>query len=359
MQEKRFQLLRRRSPKEQRPQTEPVSEIVEKIQSEGLGLEYDPTYTLWYSTKSILKIGFQSIATFIGFMYAISLTTWIPDLDQWLMPLLHHRSIITHSILLPLLIMLFIRPQYRHFVAFLYAAVGIHLSADILSPSIGYGAIWLPEPFKMSIGIFSKPWIALNTTVALIIAFKLASAKYFHHIALAMLLSALSYAVNNEGEIVAFLAFIVFFSPLWLYFRSKFKAQGHDHLRLVDIISKYQEASKIRTNTKKKHIKTLGKLWYFKIFAELLWVMLRNTLMIPVHIYKNPQRGFALLLLVAIPLGGVYFMGVSGGTSGVAAITAGATKIAAEGVWVLHSSGGYILKEGGRYVAGTLRETMP
>ncbi|MCL7464100.1 hypothetical protein [Phaeovulum sp. NW3] len=145
---------------------EPVAEAFGDAQSDEPQAAPEPDYTFWLATKKISIIIILTTLTVFGLVCSISLLTWVPDVDQWFVEILHHRSIITHSILLPLVVMLILPPRYRLAAAITFSAIGIHLSADLLSPSVAYGAIWLPEPFKMSIGVFSKPWIALNAGFA-------------------------------------------------------------------------------------------------------------------------------------------------------------------------------------------------
>jgi len=67
---------------------------------------------------------------------------WLPDIDLLLLPILHHRSIITHSVLIPWLLFLFFKnrvPLYG--IAGLYVGISIHLAADCLSATVGFGMI--------------------------------------------------------------------------------------------------------------------------------------------------------------------------------------------------------------------------
>ncbi len=94
----------------------------------------------------------------------------VPDLDILLVPVLHHRSIITHSILPALL---FLAVERHHGAApVLGAMVGlaVHLSTDALSPPIGFGAVWLPEPVQVSLGPLSPIWLAGNAVIGFWIA---------------------------------------------------------------------------------------------------------------------------------------------------------------------------------------------
>ena len=91
-----------------------------------------------------------------------------PDVDLLAIRLLHHRSIVTHSVLLPFLVLWGAGPlglsPAQGIAAASGAALGVavHLAADLLSPSRGYGRIWWPEPFQRSLGGWSPLWIGLN-----------------------------------------------------------------------------------------------------------------------------------------------------------------------------------------------------
>src|SRR5687768_9738662 len=80
-----------------------------------------------------------------------------PDLDLWAIRLLHHRSILTHSVLLPFLVLWGAAPLGLSEAQGIAAAAGaglgvaVHLAADLLAPSRGYGRVWWPEPFQRSL----------------------------------------------------------------------------------------------------------------------------------------------------------------------------------------------------------------
>lgn len=93
-----------------------------------------------------------------------------PDVDLLLLRLLHHRSILTHSVLLPCLVWWWGRELGPAAVAGAFLGVAVHLSADLLSPARGYGAIWLPEPVQVSLGGWSHLWIAANALLAAFLA---------------------------------------------------------------------------------------------------------------------------------------------------------------------------------------------
>ena len=101
----------------------------------------------------------------------------VPDVDLWMIRLLHHRSILTHSVLWPFLVLWFAAPLGLSPEQGIAAAAGaglgvaVHLAADLLSPSRGYGRIWWPEPFQRSLGRWSRPWILGNGVGAAGLAF--------------------------------------------------------------------------------------------------------------------------------------------------------------------------------------------
>ncbi len=87
---------------------------------------------------------------------------WVPDLDHLLIGLLHHRSIVTHSLFPGILIILFGRELGASVISGAFVGLSVHLSADLLSPMIGFARIWLPYPWKISLGTFSYLWLFTN-----------------------------------------------------------------------------------------------------------------------------------------------------------------------------------------------------
>ncbi|EPX83252.1 putative membrane-bound metal-dependent hydrolase [Rubellimicrobium thermophilum DSM 16684] len=86
----------------------------------------------------------------------------MPDIDLLAIRLLHHRSILTHSLLVPFLLWWFMPSLGPAAAAGAFLGVAVHLSADVLSPSRGYGLVWWPEPFQTSLGRWSRLWLLLN-----------------------------------------------------------------------------------------------------------------------------------------------------------------------------------------------------
>jgi hypothetical protein len=119
--------------------------------------------------RKVTDVAGRSPVAKIGlFLLMAYLFLWVPDLDFLLLDLLHHRSIVTHSVL-PALVFIFL--GWRAGAAPIAGAlvgIAVHLSCDLLSPMIGFGQIWLPEPYKMPLGAFSYPWLAINALLAFI-----------------------------------------------------------------------------------------------------------------------------------------------------------------------------------------------
>ncbi len=129
---------------------------------------------------------------------------YLPDVDLMLMSILHHRSMLTHSVILPMLL-LFHKPS-RPLVVGLCIGVSIHLLADILSPMRGFALIYIPF-IKKSIGDWqSIVWMVGNALVGLWY-----TKKVFHKYAVALLfaVSGLWYAVYNEQSLFAFVPCLV------------------------------------------------------------------------------------------------------------------------------------------------------
>lgn len=130
-----------------------------------------------------------------------------PDLDLLLLRLLHHRSILTHSVLLPVLVWWFARELGPAAAAGAFLGVAIHLAADLLSPPRGYGAIWLPEPFQTSLGAWSLLWIGANALLAAFLAVAVLPAGGSWRLVAALVgaVAAVGYGLFNERSIPAVL----------------------------------------------------------------------------------------------------------------------------------------------------------
>ncbi|WP_010433266.1 hypothetical protein [Vibrio cyclitrophicus] len=142
----------------------------------------------------------SAIATYIICVIGICVGLYLPDVDLVLMSILHHRSMLTHSVILPMFLLF--HKSSRPLVAGLCIGVSIHLLADILSPMRGFALIYIPF-IKKSIGDWqSIVWMVGNALVGLWYA-----KKVFHKYAVALLfaVSGLWYAVYNEQSLFAFL----------------------------------------------------------------------------------------------------------------------------------------------------------
>ncbi|PSU33504.1 hypothetical protein [Photobacterium lutimaris] len=141
-----------------------------------------------------------------------------PDIDKHLMSLLHHRSVVTHSVLLPLLVMVLVRSNYaKPIAAGLSAGISIHLAADALSPMSGYFQIYLPAPFKASIGATeSFVWLGLNAIAGYFLALRLLKA-HSKTIPFIYLLAAAGYGIYVKDDVRPWLVcFAIFLIPFML-----------------------------------------------------------------------------------------------------------------------------------------------
>jgi hypothetical protein len=116
------------------------------------------------------RLGLTAPGQALIFVGATAAFLAAPDVDFLLLRLLHHRSILTHSILLPLLVWWLARELGPAAAAGAFLGVAVHLAADLLSPARGYGAVWLPEPVQRSLGGWSRPWLGANALAAAFLA---------------------------------------------------------------------------------------------------------------------------------------------------------------------------------------------
>ena len=151
-----------------------------------------------------------------------------PDLDQKLPMLLGHRSIITHSILFPIILYFIvikkkikINPNWLIFLSGLFMGMGIHLIADLF-PKTWNEYSFIKIPGDISVGYFSIIWIGSNAIASIYFAKKLIKKiKYenlYDNLYLSIsLLTGILYSLNERNnQITIFLTFVILFILLFL-----------------------------------------------------------------------------------------------------------------------------------------------
>lgn len=289
--------------------------------------------------------GWLKLLTNIFLFYTvIYFLSWIPDSDQYLIKIFHHRSIVTHSILLPLLLLLITRGSLRWFSALLFSAFGIHLSADLLSSSIGYGAIWLPYPLKLSLGEFSKLWILVNAIAAFYLSYRSLSEMMQFSVFWSTSLAGISYGLQNEESIFSAIV-ILFFSVsvgIWQHRRLQF-------LFIPSYDLKIFHAHQNQIDNKERKYFSHRRMGGFRQRSKsILEKMVHLIIFLIKVVLTYPKISIIVAIIVAFLMVISLLTGSNFADDTIKA-----------GEWVLHSSGGWILKEGGRYVGGTLTSIKP
>jgi hypothetical protein len=139
-----------------------------------------------------------------------------PDVDQLVLPLLHHRSIITHSIAIPALFLLLSNKAVRFGACGFVLGISVHLSADVLSSPVGFGMVWLPWPLKVPLGPLSPLWLAANAIVGLawakLILYRLDTRAPISIYVGVALLFGLTYSIIHEHALIPFASFVIIFA---------------------------------------------------------------------------------------------------------------------------------------------------
>lgn len=133
---------------------------------------------------------------------------WVPDIDLVFLSILHHRSIVTHSIFPALVLLLLGKRAGAAPLAGALIGLAVHLSCDMLSPMVGFAQVWLPAPIKAPLGPLSYPWLFANALCAFWIARKLAMVAFnvwtgYSLMILVSVVTALSYGVLNENSVLS------------------------------------------------------------------------------------------------------------------------------------------------------------
>ena len=134
----------------------------------------------------------------------------LPDIDLKLEPILHHRSIITHSILIPFICKVLFE-KYKLpaiYLSPLFFVFALHLCADLFSKGwSGYALIYVPI-FKSIGKELSIIWILSNTIFCIFYTVKLIK-QYnpdFYKLSrmyLAAFIVILFYTIGNEENILS------------------------------------------------------------------------------------------------------------------------------------------------------------
>lgn len=165
------------------------------------------------------------------FVLCAYLFLWVPDLDLALLPLLHHRSIITHSLLPGLLLLAFGKKLGAAPLAGGFVGLSVHLTCDMLSPMTGFAQIWLPAPIKEPIGPLSYLWLAVNAVIGFATASLVARLAFPKRFALPLVaigsaVTGMTYGALNEGSVISVIVVLIaILVSLWpeTYFRRRAK----------------------------------------------------------------------------------------------------------------------------------------
>nr|WP_170541120.1 hypothetical protein [Ruegeria arenilitoris] len=199
---------------------------------------------LFSAANSVHEISSRSItAKVFLFLLAAYLFLWVPDIDLLFIGVLHHRSIVTHSVLPALLLVLLGRRAGAAPIAGALIGLGVHLSCDMLSPMVGFAQIWLPAPIKAPLGPFSYLWLFANALAAFFLAQVVALKAFptvFGYVLIFVVggLASITYGLINEGSLAAAVVTLLVFSlsaiaPLNRLFKNSRLREGLVHCNRV------------------------------------------------------------------------------------------------------------------------------
>ena len=151
----------------------------------------------------------------VFFALFLYLGLYWPDVDKQFMFLLPHRSIVTHSVLLPFLVLIMVRSNYaKPIAAGLSAGISIHLAADLIPPMSSYTQLYLPAPLRVPIGATeSLLWLGLNAMAGYWLALRLLKI-HSKTIPFIYLVAAAGYAIYARDDVrVLLVSFTIFLIP--------------------------------------------------------------------------------------------------------------------------------------------------
>lgn len=169
----------------------------------------------------------RSATALLIFILGLIIGANMPDFDRQFSPLLRHRSIITHSWLIPGVLLLWARiarnrDDWHALIAGLCIGIAVHLSFDLFPRNwYGYALITFPLISQRTDGTFSWLWIASSIVICLVIAATLTPKDQRSILTLAAL-SAFIWCVPGEQGVLGAALFLglalvlLLHSPGWL-----------------------------------------------------------------------------------------------------------------------------------------------
>ena len=175
-----------------------------------------------HTDKNQLNILIFSIVYFLSILFGYT----IADYDLNFQNLLGHRSIITHSILIPWLIYFYSKDKKSKYlftiIMGLFISFSVHLIYDFI-PKGWAGNAFIKFPGNISIGFLSIPWIALNALVSMYLGQKILF-NYFNErkykvliVIITTITSFLFARVDRNDEELKFILFLIVFFSFFFY----------------------------------------------------------------------------------------------------------------------------------------------
>jgi len=164
----------------------------------------------------------------IIYFFSFFLGYYLIDLDLNFQNLLGHRSIITHSILIPWLIYFYSKDKTSKYfftiIMGLFISCSVHLINDLI-PKGWSGYAFIKFPGNISLGFLSIPWIFLNALAAMYLGQKILfnyfnKTKYKVLIIIITIITSFLFALNDRNdEMLKFILFLIVFFSFYFYQR--------------------------------------------------------------------------------------------------------------------------------------------
>ena len=166
---------------------------------------------------------------FIGILFNASIIGLIfPDIDYLFQNFIGHRSMLTHSILVPYLFYYYVKKKHKPnnntvtLIIGLFLGLALHLTADIY-PKNGSENELIKLPGNIAIGDFSVLWIFLNTLASLYFS-KILLNKYYNkkhyrilYLTIGLMLACIYVLTEFYNKVLILFTFIILLLMAYFY----------------------------------------------------------------------------------------------------------------------------------------------